>query len=279
MGLESNLSLKQIEGVICKVVGISKEDFFLKSEISSRYIYEIQQIFYKMKDGSSEEYLLETANFYGRNFYVDDRVLIPRNDTELLVGTALKQLHSKADVKNMVYVDVWTGSSCIAVSMVLEMHPLKFSKSIALDISPEALKVWEKNITELAGGLIEVYESDLLSAIFHDDSLAWKDLCVTANLPYIKNEDYTNMDTKVIENEPGIALYGWEKTWFELYEKLIKQCFQMKQVHKLWNIFMFIEIGFDQKDISSSFLRELWLSFEYFTDSSNIERVISITGF
>ena len=105
-GLESGLNLAQIESVLCKVLEVSKEELFTKTEISSRYIYEVQQVYYQMQKGSSEEYILETANFYGRNFYVDSRVLIPRNDTEILVKTALKKLHEDVDIKNMVYIDV-----------------------------------------------------------------------------------------------------------------------------------------------------------------------------
>lgn len=61
---------------------------------------------FKLASGTSEEYLLETANFYGRDFYVDERVLIPRNDTEVLVSTMLKQLHENIDISNMLYIDV-----------------------------------------------------------------------------------------------------------------------------------------------------------------------------
>jgi len=67
-------------------------------------------MFFQLASGASEEYLLETANFYGRDFFVDERVLIPRNDTELLVKIMLKKLHEEIDIKNMTYIDVGTGS-------------------------------------------------------------------------------------------------------------------------------------------------------------------------
>lgn len=97
-GLESGLTLAQIESVLCKILEISKEELFTTTTVSSRYIYEVQQVFYQMQKGSSEEYILEIANFYGRDFYVDERVLIPRNDTEILVRTALKKLHEGVDI-------------------------------------------------------------------------------------------------------------------------------------------------------------------------------------
>lgn len=278
IGLWAGLSIAQIEDVLCRVLELTKKELFLIHEISSKHIYQVQQIFFKIASGESEEYVLETANFYGRDFYVDNRVLIPRNDTETLVQVILKKLHEDIDIKNMSYIDVGTWSACIAISVVEEMHPLKFDSVYALEISQDAIDVAAENIEKLSPGKIELRESNLLSWVFHDN-FTWKNLCISANLPYIKDGDYSNMDESVVRNEPNRALYGWAETWFELYKELIKQCFQMKQVHKIWEIHLFIEIGFDQKDISSRYLKDMWLSFVYFPDSSKIDRVVYITGF
>lgn len=278
IGLAAGISLSQIESVLCNILEVSKKELFLIHEISSKYIYQVQQMFFQLATWASEEYLLETANFYGRDFFVDDRVLIPRNDTELLVGIMLKKLHGDIDIKNMTYVDVGTWSACIPVSVILEMHPLKFQKALALEISQDAIDVASENIEKFAPGKIELRESNLLSGVFHDD-FSQKNLCISANLPYIKDGDFENMDASVVRNEPNRALYWWAETWFELYKELIKQCFQMKQVHKIWEIHLFIEIWFDQKQISQKYLQDMWLSFEYFKDSSNIERVIYISNF
>jgi len=278
IGLGAGLSISQIEGVLCRILQVGKKELFLTHEISSKYIYQIQQMFYSVASWESEEYLLETANFYGRDFFVDNRVLIPRNDTEILVKNMLKKLHENIDIKNMMYVDVWTGSACIPISVVEEMHPLKFEQAFALEISQDAMDVAAQNIEAFCPWKIELRESNLLSWIFHDN-FTDKKLCISANLPYIKDGDYENMDHSVVRNEPNRALYGWSETWFELYIELIKQCFQMKQVHKILEIHLFIEIGFDQKKISQDYLEEMWLSFEYFQDNSKIDRVVYITGF
>lgn len=277
-GIELGLNPSQIESVLCKVLWVSKESLFTMSEISAKYIYEVQKTFFDMSSWTPEEYTLETANFYGRDFFVDNRVLIPRNDTEVLIKTALKKLNEDIDMQAMTYIDVGTWSACIPVSIVEEMYPLKFTKVLALEISEDALEVAAKNIETHAPGKIELRESNLLSAVFHDDFEGAK-LCITANLPYIKDGDHDNMDESVVRSEPNRALYGGAETGFELYEALIKQCFQMQQVHKISEIHVFIEIGFDQKEVSTNYLSELGLSFEYFRDSANIERVIYITGF
>lgn len=278
IGLSAGLSITQIESILCWVLSLSKKELFMLQNISSKYIYEVQQMIFKLASGASEEYLLETANFFGRDFYVDERVLIPRNDTETLVQTMLKKLHENIDIKDMSYVDVGTGSACIPISIIEEMHPLKFERVYALEISQDAMDVASENIEKFSPGKIELRESNLLSAIFHED-FSKKSLCISANLPYVRDGDYDNMDESVVRNEPNRALYGWSETWFELYRELIKQCFQMKEVHKMKEIHLFIEIWFDQKIVSQDFLTEMWLSFEYFTDSSKIERVIYITNF
>ena len=171
IGLAAGLSPSQIESVLCRVMNISKEEFFKLSEISSKFIYEVQQVFFKLQSGASEEYTLEKANFYGRDFFVDERVLIPRNDTEVLVKVALDKLHREIDIKNMLYFDVGTGSACIPISIVEEMHPLKFQKVIALELSQDAIDVAAENIEKLAPGKIELRESNLLSGVFHDENL------------------------------------------------------------------------------------------------------------
>ncbi len=273
------LTPSQIEGVLKNVIWISKEELFTLKEISSKYIYEVHKAFYRLQTWEPEEYTLEKANFYGRDFFVDERVLIPRNDTEILVRQVLKKIHLDIDLKDMVYVDVGTWSACIPITVVLEMHPLKFERAFALDISQDALSVAKENIDSYAPDIIELRESNLLHGIFHEEKLQKKSLCVSANLPYIKKGDYKNMDMSVIKHEPDSALYWGEKTGFELYEELIKQLFQLKEIYKISQIHLFIEIGFDQYEYSKQYLEDLGLSFEYFNDSANIARVIYIHDF
>ncbi len=278
MWINAWLAPAQIEGVLCRILDIPRETLFTLGDISSRYIYEVQQAFYKFQSGVPEAYTTQKVNFYSRDFYVDERVLIPRTETELLVSEALRIMNEDKDIKNTVYIDVWTGSTCIATSIILEMYPLVFSKSYGLEISEDALIVAQKNI-ETHQVDISLMRSDLLEWVYHDEGLRWKNLCVTANLPYIKDADHANMWADVIAYEPDSALYGGPKTGFELYEQLIKQCFQIKEIHKIGSINLFIEIGFDQEEVSGVFLGELWLLFEYFRDSAKISRVIHIWGF
>lgn len=279
MAISGGISIPQMETILQSILKISQTELFKLQDISSKYIYEAQQKIYKIKSWSPQEYILESAHFYGRDFFVDSRVLIPRNDTEILVSKVLKMIHLRANISDTIYIDVWVGSWCIPISIIAEMFPLRFFASYGFDVSAQAIEVATMNRDAFIPGKLEFRESNLLENAFSNEQLSWKKLCVTANLPYIKNWDFNNMDRSVIQHEPKIALYGWEKTGFELYEKLIKQCFQLQHIYKLKEIDIFIEIWFDQYEYSKAFLEELWLSFEYFLDNARIQRVIHIYGF
>lgn len=230
---------------------------------------------------------IPNEEFYSIPFYVDKRVLIPRNDTEILVDKVLKEIIPPSSISfqstlfekgrnngEFILIDVWTWSGAIPIAIVKNAE---ISKVFALDISLEALVVAKINIDiNKVQDKIELFHSDLL-----DVFLSWKlkietsNIIITANLPYIKDGDIDNMDKEVLENEPHLALFGWPKTGFELYEKLISQIFELKKIYKL-NITLFIEIWFDQYEYSSEYLSSIWLKFEYFKDLNNIYRVIKI---
>ena len=225
MGLQAWLTLTQIEGVLLQMLQISQKELFLLQDISSKYIYEIQKYFYEIASGRPQEYALWVANFYGRDFLVDTRVLIPRNDTEILVWAAVKYLLLHPELSQWVFVDVGTGSGCIALSVLQEIFPLKFSLSYALDISPDALEVCKKNAKSFPDIELQVLQCNLLEALSLCPEIQKKPLFICANLPYIKDDDTLHMDASVVKHEPHTALFWGKNTGFELYEKLIKQCY------------------------------------------------------
>lgn len=261
-----------IEQIILKNLNISKNSLFLLSEIENTEW--ILSDFEKYNSWYPIEYILWEAEFFWLNFIVDNRVLIPRNDTEIMV---LKVLEEAKDFKEFFLIDVWTWSSCIPISILKNLENIP-KKTYLVDISEKALEVSKINIEKhwLQNEIIQV-ESDLLSIFLQKDLELSKKLIITANLPYIKNEDFDNMDNWVFFFEPNIALFGWKETWFELYEKLIKQIFELKKIYWIEKIVLFIEIWFDQLEYSRKYLENLKLTFEYFKDMNNIERTIKIT--
>jgi release factor glutamine methyltransferase len=259
-----------IEKIILKNLKISKSSLFLLSEIES--IDSIFSDFKKYKEWNPIEYILGYAEFYWLDFFVDNRVLIPRNDTEVLVKEVLNSIFQN----DYTLIDTWTWSSCIPISLLKNVLK-KPKNTYVVDISKDALEVSRINIKkhDLENDIIS-FESDLLWIFLEKDFILEKNLIITANLPYIKNEDYENMETSVFFFEPNIALFWWKTTWFELYEKLISQIIELKKVYNLENILLFIEIWFDQFDFSKNYLSNLWLKVEYFKDMCGIERTLKI---
>lgn len=214
----------------------------------------------------------DNEEFFSLWLYVDKRVLIPRNDTEVLVEKAIKE------IKNSEYIliDVGTGSSAILIAIIKNLS-FEIMWSYGLDISKDALKIAKINVKKYnLENKVILSESDLLEVFLNSIyKIHSKNCIITANLPYIKNWDIENMDTEVLENEPHIALFGWEKTGFEMYERLINQILKLKKMSNL-DIILFIEIWFDQYDYSNEYLTNLWLDFEYFKDLNGIWRCIKI---
>ena len=254
-----------MEAIIIYNLDISKNEYFLLDIIdnSERILHDFEKIWgwYPL------QYVVRTSEFYGREFYVDRRVLIPRIDTELMIDCVKNNNYSE----NTNYLDIWTGSWIIPITLCLELS----RNTYAFDISEDALDVCKTNIKKYKlDDKLKVYTSDLLEK-FEDLELEKnKKLVITANLPYIKDEDFQNMSESTILHEPDLALYGWKETWFEMYEKLIAQCEELHM--KGYDIDLFIEIGFDQKNIASDFLIENQLDFEFHKDSATIERVVEI---
>jgi release factor glutamine methyltransferase len=142
-------------------------------------------------------YLIRQREFYGHDFYVDRRVLIPRPETEMIVDLALKVLEEWGD-RPVVVADVGTGSGAIAITLALH-HPK--ATFYGLDISPDALDVARINQRRLAAEHeLHFIESDLLSALPEKADL------IVANLPYIAWDDYDALAPDIRHYEPKLAL-------------------------------------------------------------------------
>jgi len=140
--------------------------------------------------GEPLQYIRGRCDFYGREFLVDDRVLIPRPETELLVEQAVARAPRGARV-----VDVGTGSGCIAVTLALERPDLRV---VAADISAAALAVARRNRDRL-GALVALVACDLLEAVNDVD-------LIVSNPPYIPAADIATLQTEVRDHEPRSAL-------------------------------------------------------------------------
>ena len=146
------------------------------------------------------QYILGSASFYGREFKVDSRVLIPRPETEMLVEWAIVALGRTAG-RNVL--DLGTGSGCIPISLKLEVPD---SACVGLDISNDALTIARQNALNLGADMLFA-QADMLA----DDWLKnWESSIdvLLSNPPYIANDERDSLDSQVKDYEPGIALFS-----------------------------------------------------------------------
>jgi release factor glutamine methyltransferase len=141
--------------------------------------------------GEPIQYILGRTEFYSREFCVDERVLIPRPETELVVETALERAPRAGRV-----IDIGTGTGCIAISIERERPDLHVA---GVDRSFEALAVAAKNRARLESG-VRLAGSDLLSAVRGTFDV------IASNPPYVPLAEYEELAVEVRIHEPRIAL-------------------------------------------------------------------------
>lgn len=264
------------------ILDISSKELFLLDDIPADKIPDIKKAFSKYSEGMPLEYIIWETEFYGYKFFVSEDALIPRNDTEVLVEKAVEYINNltpnpsptRRGEQNITLVDVWTGTGCIPISIYKQSGD-NIKQCFAIDISPAAVKVAEKNAEfHNLQDKIEFFHGDLLtsSSSFLLQEGGTTHLVVTANLPYIKDNDFENIDERVNHHEPHLALFWWPDTGFELYEKLVSQL----QSIKAHDITLFIEIGFDQWDIVRDFCIKQKINFEIYRDNWWIDRCVQM---
>ncbi|MFY1049792.1 peptide chain release factor N(5)-glutamine methyltransferase [Apilactobacillus sp. 1-1-2] len=207
----------------------------MKQEDVKRYFDWIDQYL----NGQPAQYIIGETDFYGNRFKVDDRVLIPRPETEELVEWLLTDF---ADQKYLKVLDMGTGSGAIAISISKE-HP--DWQVDAADISAKALQVAGLN-NEMNETNVRFIESDLFDAITEDYDV------IISNPPYISEDEIKYMDESVIEHEPKEALFAKNNGLF-MYQKIADYIKIKKDtVHGS----LYLEIGFKQTEAVTEIFTE-----------------------
>lgn len=213
----------------------------------------------KIIDGYPLQYITHNQEFMGMNFYVDENVLIPQPDTEILVENVLEIC--AVDNKKIKILDLCTGSGAIAISL---KSKLKDAQIFASDISNKALEVAEKN-SKLNQTEITFIKSDLFENIEEKDF----DIIVS-NPPYIKTEVIKTL-SKQVQQEPMLALDGGEDG-LDIYKKIIAEAY--KYIKN--NGYLCLEIGYDQKEEVTKILEKSnhYIEITTIKDLSNNDRCI-----
>ena len=186
----------------------------------------------RLKQGEPIEHITHHKEFMKLNFYVDENVLIPRQDTEILVEEVIK-IAKKIKAKKIL--DLCTGSGAIAISLAKYLENVKLT---ALDISGKALDIAIANAkNNQVQDQITFVESNLFEELGQE-----KYDIIVSNPPYIKREVLNTLDREV-KKEPRLALDGGEDG-LDFYRKIIDQAYNYLK----YGGYICLEIGYDQKE-------------------------------
>jgi release factor glutamine methyltransferase len=221
-----------------------------EAEMTAEARREFEEALARRFSGEPLQYIRGHSEFYGRDFLVDARVLIPRPETELLVESVLDAAPEHARV-----LDVGTGSGCIAVTIDRERPDLAV---IASDRSFDALIVARTNARRLQSDVRFVCANAL-------DAFRGELAVIVSNPPYIPEREYLLLDDEVREHEPPLALRGGA-SGLDVIEQL------MNSAHAP---LLMIEIGFGQeRDVRNAAQRYGWSVEDVRNDLAGIARVV-----
>jgi len=209
------------------------------------------------------QYIIGTQSFFGREFIVNESVLIPRPETELLLEKVFQEIDQQWQDQPIDVVDIGTGSGAIAITMALEK---KNATVHTVDISQPAIGTATKNADKLKAK-VKFHYGSLLEPIIQQDMKV--DLIIS-NPPYIPSKDVLTLMVEVKDHEPILALDGGEDG-LNFYRQIIEQS---KQVLKHPGIIAF-EIGINQAaDIKELLLKAGAFKVEITDDLQSIPRIV-----
>ncbi|KIM13638.1 peptide chain release factor N(5)-glutamine methyltransferase [Mycoplasma capricolum] len=236
--------------------------------LTKKQLYKLEQISKLLEKKYPLAYILKNKYFYSNNFFINKDVLIPRNESELIIDYVSEFIKNNND---LLIVDLCTGSGCLGISCALLN---KQNKVILTDISYKALKVANKNIKRFNLKNTACLSGDFISVLIKDNIKA---NVIISNPPYIDINDQ-NLDKNVIEYEPSIALFAPNKGLY-FYEILIKNIDQIVDVNKKFLIVL--EFGWLQKDSIEQLLIKNCLKYnwEFKKDYNNYWRNLIIKNF
>lgn len=234
---------------------IANLDKEVKEEQRVRYYLALIEII----QGMPIQYITNKQEFMKLDFYVDENVLIPQPDTEILVEKAIEEAKK---IENVEILDMCTGSGCIGISIAKNIENAKVT---LVDISENVIEIAKKNALR---NKVESQLAFIQSNMF--EKVEKKFDIIVSNPPYIKTDVIPKLD-KQVQNEPHIALDGG-KDGLKFYKIIIEEAKKyLKENGKL-----ILEIGYDQKEEVENLIKQSrqYKKIEVIKDLSQNDRVI-----
>ncbi len=245
-------------------LNISKEKLFLnhECEITNEKLIKFHDLLVRFMKGEPVAYLISSKEFYGLDFYVDKRVLIPRPETELLVDKVVDYAKGKGVLK---ILDIGTGSGCIAIAIAKKLSDCIV---VGTDISSDALAVAEINrVKNGVANSVSLVKSDLL------EDIKTKFDVVVVNLPYIGTDKFNFVSNETVRYEPHVALFGGSDG-LSIYARLFSQLVNLKSRPQL----LLGEFGFLQGEDMLRLLNANFCGYDIriLDDYASIERAFMV---
>ena len=195
----------EAEFLLGHVLGVSKAQLYSKPErlLTAAETGHLRQLVRRRLLHEPTAYILQCCEFYGFDFYLDQRALIPRPETELLVEKTIDFARPRLSVESeFIIADIGAGCGAIAISLALALPEARI---YATDISDSALQVARVNCQRhKVGDRVKLLQGDLLEPLPEPVDV------IVANLPYIKNCELQKLAPEITNYEPVIALSGGE---------------------------------------------------------------------
>jgi len=284
-GISSSEAVIETDILLNFVFGITKKDLILNPQkvLKADKLEAFNSLIdRRIKEKIPVQYLTNEAFFMGEEFYVDENVLIPRPETEILVEEVLRHCEQSEAIhlanrewiassqaprndNKLKILDIGTGSGCIACMLAKNLSDATI---FACDISEKALKVAEFNAEKLG---VKDKITFINSDIFKNIGSTEKFDVIVSNPPYISILEKQNLQPEVVLHEPHRALFTEDEKGISFYEKLI---FQAKnQLNK--NGYLAVEIGIYQAaDVIKIFKNAGFKEIKVIKDFNNIERIV-----
>lgn len=250
------------------VMGISRTQYLINSmdKIDSGKLAEYAELINKRAEHIPLQHITGIVNFYGREYKVNANVLIPRQDTEILVEEVMKLTNSESRV-----LDMCTGSGCIIISLAASGHTSE-NGAVAIDISDDALKVADYNKKYNNADYIKLIKSDMFSSSeceqYKNEDNRFD--VIVSNPPYIPTKDIDELSEEVRLHDPVLALDG-DTDGLKFYKAITKQAVNYLKE----NGYLCYEIGYNQAEDVRNIMEQCGYSgIKVIKDLAGLDRVV-----
>ena len=261
-----------VELMLCEVLDCDRVKLYLDFEkpLTKNELDLYREWFKRRLNHEPLQYITGHAYFYGYRFKVNEHVLIPRQETEILVEKVIEDIKNNPK-DNLSILEIGTGSGCISIALGKKLDELEMKYNIvAIDISKDALDVAAYNLEKIEGSneKISFVEKD----IFEIDTFN-KDIdYIVSNPPYIPYTEFEGLNEEVNKYEPTISLTDY-KDGLTFYRKILGLYSSPVITGKL-----FFEIAYNQKKNLENLLKDFPnITGKFFKDYSDNDRVLEVS--